>query len=193
MKERPILMSAFSVRTILAGRKSQTRRIVKPQPELGKPWGDSGWTVDPEVMDLPTGLCPRGVIRERLWVRETFGIYSEDEGTNFYVYRADYDPDESGPPPSCRWTPSIFMPRGASRILLEITKVRVEQVQDINEQDAIVEGFPMDARHWIWGRTPQAKFKDLWNRTNEKRGFGWKRNPWVWAISFRRLLPKANG
>lgn len=200
MKTRPILMNAFSVRAILAGRKLQTRRVVKPQPELGRPWGKSGWTVDPERMDLPAGLCPRGVVGEQLWVRETFGVYSEDKGANFYVYRADCDPDESGPPPAHRWTPSIFMPREASRMLLEIAGVRVERVQDITDLDAWHEGA------WWWryddavgpplyvadGENRDC-FAEMWDAISEKRGFGWKRNPWVWVVSFRRLPPKTNG
>ena len=82
-----------------------------------------------------------------------------------------------------RWTSSRFMPRWASRILLEITNIRVERVQDITEEDAIAEGV------YIGGPVypPRLKFRDLWNFLNAKRGYGWDVNPWVCVIEFKKL------
>jgi len=71
MKERPIIFGTWAIPKILDGSKTQTRRVVKPQPILGKPW--KNWTIDPETMDLPTAYCPYGIKQDRLWVRETLG------------------------------------------------------------------------------------------------------------------------
>ena len=86
----------------------------------------------------------------------------------------------------CRWRPSIFMPRWAARIILEITAIRVERLGDITIEDAQAEGVtPLgvegDGRRW------RAAFRELWDSLNAKRGYGWDANPWVWVIEFRRL------
>jgi len=102
---------------------------------------------------------------DTLWVRETFGKYS-----GRWVYRAIdnvYD---------IKWKPSIFMPRAASRISLKITDVKTEQLQEITEADARAEGFKSIA-----------DFKNLWDKLNEKRGYGWEKNPFVYAITFERI------
>jgi len=81
------------------------------------------------------------------------------------------------------WTPSIFMPRWASRIMLEIVSIRVERLQDISEADAFAEG--ISGGDWLGD--PVGEFKKLWNSINEKRGFGWWTNCWVWVIGFKKL------
>jgi hypothetical protein len=160
MKERSILFSAPMVRAILEGRKTQTRRIIKPQPcnpetfGISPIWGqgvsynsdhlgryvlhaafnEGGKRVDRYLS------CPYGRPGDRLWVRETWGRFQSLP--NFPVeYRADYDEkndlDVAGVD---RWRPSIHMPRSASRINLEVTAVRVERLQEITEEDAKAEG-----------------------------------------------------
>lgn len=116
IRERPILFSAPMIRAILSGRKTQTRRIVKP----GKP-------------------CPYGQAGERLWVREAWGRHPESPAI---VYRADADclPHPFGRLGEPKWRPSIHMPRAYSRILLEITGIRQERLHDISNSDALAEG-----------------------------------------------------
>ncbi len=150
---RPILFSGPMIRAILENRKTMTRRIIKPDLMQCLTPED-----EPEVF---VGWCPYGQPRSRLWVRETWGIYTESwtdygwEGDGIadmpipvqlpastmhrkyhVVYKADgYEAD-----PGEKWRPSIHMPRWASRITLEVTDVRVEKLQDISEEDAIAEG-----------------------------------------------------
>lgn len=193
MKERPIIFNGKMVQAILNGHKTQTRRVMKPQPVLGRPW--KNWTVDPDEMDLPTAYCPHGIARDHLWVRETAGlldqgddpkgnirwveIYYKAGGENRHFRRSDF-----GPYKYVVWTSSRFMPRWASRITLEITSVRVERLQDISTKDAIAEGWPGEdepfrlgeAKHW---------FQALWDSINAKNAFGWDVDPWVWVIEFK--------
>jgi hypothetical protein len=201
IKERPILFSAPMVRALLDGSKAQTRRIMKPQPEPSQDErGGHRWPSKAhqsmlhveEEMQKWTGLagdaCPHGDIDDRLWVRETFAVYGDDEQ---YVvhYRATNQVPGSG------WKPSIFMPRKLSRITLEITGVRVERLNDISEADARAEGakcadratgreviFPDQSQHcgsWI------LHYREIWESIN---GAGsWDANPWVWVIEFKRV------
>lgn len=182
MKERPILFSAEMVRAILENRKSVTRRVIKTDHTL---------LDDPNI--LPATIeayktawvktCPYGQPGDRLWVRETWAdsFASDDDSHNGYVYAAT----NHGPEPR-RWRPSILMPRLASRITLEITGVRVERVQDITEEDAMVEGFK--ALHVVFSHGPSYRdtFIEYWNLLNAKRGYGWDANPFVWVIEFKR-------
>lgn len=174
MKERPILFSGGMVRAILDGRKTQTRRVIKPQPS--KPVGpnhDGLWsdTCDPVTRYFG---CPYGQPGDRLYVRETWRI---NLSGNIW-YRADGKSVADG-----LWKPSIHMPRILSRITLEIESVRVERVQEITPDDCRAEGIG-DEFNDIGARYC---FGQLWNEINEPRGFGWEVNPWVWAITFRRV------
>lgn len=184
MKERPILFSAPMVRAILAGCKSQTRRIVKPQPFAHeRPVIEDGEVL---VGDGKTWRLPYGKPGDRLWVRETFCAKSFFTPTE-YRYRADgVEPFVMGPPVGdipMAWKPSIFMPRAASRITLEVTGVRVERVNDISEADAVAEGIP--AFPTSPSKIPRMHYATLWNSIN---GAGsWDLNPWVWRIEFKRL------
>ena len=212
MRERPILMSGEMVRAILDGRKSQTRRVVKPQPyaewcpvvELYHPTlvdrdGDEypGAEVFGAADENEGRICPFGQPGDRLWVREGF-TYSDcvietdavllgrEKPRRAPIYRATSILADS---PNIRsWRPSIHMPRWASRITLEITGVRVERLCDMRESDAIAEGCPgQDMEHQDdWPTEPIEQFSTLWDSLNEKRGFGWDANPWVWVIEFRR-------
>lgn len=210
MKEKPIIYNGEMVRAILDGRKTQTRRVVKPQPEIVEPSPDG-----PACGDADNRyLCPYGQPGDRLWVRETWsisngpGIYvCEDQphitvgGFHHHVFfRADSSENTAwgmyGEP---KWKPSIHMPRTASRITLEITGIRVEQVQDISEADAKREGVITSAlsehdqerfaNMRPWPETYRPMFKLLWDSINAKRGYGWDVNPLVWVIEFRRIEP----
>lgn len=196
MKERPILFSAPMVRAILDGKKTQTRRVVKPQPEacsyVPGTHALNGQIIEgnPAVLEQ----CPYGQPGDRLWVREAFfdhGHFPEDPNTPIgerVEYRASewdrVDPADGGP-----WKPSIHMPRWASRITLELTDVRVQMLQEISWEDAIAEGI-RDPRRAATRIDPECgcvlKFADLWDSINAKRGFGWVVNPWVWALTFKR-------
>lgn len=211
MRERPIIMSAPMVRAILAGKKTQTRRVVKPygrdngfcimETENRGLWpyrsddGESCFiTIDGYLNEVAL-RCPYGVPGDRLWVRETWlqadRPLRDDGRGGIIVYRAAY-PNDQVP---LRWRSSIHMPRWASRITLEITGVRVEWLQDISEADAMAEGIgkPAGAQFWYSdirgsprpGDTPQWAYRNLWESIH---GAGsWDANPWVWVVAFRRV------
>lgn len=203
MKERPILFNTEMVQASLEGRKTQFRWVVKPQPDLV---GNDGPITVHTVYGFSQIKSPFGQVGDRLWVRETFetdGDFAKFK-TGRVRYRADY-PDGKNPC-GLPWTPSIHMPRWASRILLEITDIRVERVQEISEEDVKAEGTPVfkptGAIRTINGKrqmklvaclpTPSNQptkddFHILWNSIYAKRGSGWDVNPWVWALNFKVL------
>lgn len=213
MKESPILFSGEMVQAILDGRKTMTRRVVKPQPYESR----GSWLWEPPhrccvkndiVCDMadnsggdgdPLTWC-RFQVGDRLWVRETWQLNAWG-GSSDYVairYRADNSiskPIEgvqrslipkNGGGVSWKWRPSIHMPRWASRLTLEITDVRAERLNAISEEDAKAEGFQATQNERGEGSTAVDWFRNLWDRINGKR-FPWAANPWCWAISFRRL------
>lgn len=200
MKERPLLFSAPMVRALIAGTKSQTRRVVKApgwdpaSPEYG------GLTGIKQHADERIGLqayfwharsalahgvrCPYGQPGDRLWVRETWRRYGDG-----IAYRADYGDASFADEVHAPWKPSIHMPRCLSRITLEITGVRVERLKDISADDAYDEG----AADWAaetqrngnkWPNIVRA-YQGLWESINGPGS--WDANPWVWVLSFRRL------
>jgi len=197
MRERSILFNGAMVRAILAGEKTQARRVVKLTigghvKELGR---HRRWHPDdPEA----TLACPYGQPGDRLWVRETcrFGVHADLWDAVEYkadgAWRKLTDLDEATGwrfgelcgYNSAKWRPSIHMPRWASRLLLEVTEVRVERVQDISEADAIAEGLSESAYH-------PNPFAALWDSINAKRGYEWAKNPRVWAITFQKLQAEA--
>lgn len=212
--EHPILFNGAMVRAILEGRKTQTRRVVKnlegrpatswmmhQAVECADSWSsDSGWM----------GRCPYGQPGDRLWVREAFAIvprtaYRRSEGVqqtlrpddpydhDAAIYREGWSRSKGG----FRWRPSIHMPRWASRILLEITAVRVERLRDISEADARAEGIS-DGGCLNCGEpepcgceepAPDARdsFCRLWQSINGPGS--WADNPWVWIVEFKRVQP----
>lgn len=212
-RERPILFNGPMVRAILDGRKTQTRRVVEPQPE------DAGFGRNCRVAPYCTGTewplayyerrgpcwnssvplrCRLGRPGNRLWVRETW--FSSTPKTPSRVrYAADdlirledglFARAVCNPP---KWRPSIVMPRWASRITLEIVAVRVERLRDISERDALAEGCEREFKSdgsTAWGAglvEAVENYKTLWDSINAKRGFGWDINPWVWVIEFKRV------
>ena len=203
MKDRPILFSAPMVRALLDGSKTQTRRLVKPQPpaHLNKlrHIGNGDWQFVEDTCQLAdtvsTVRCPYGQPGDRLWVRETWW---RDEEDNSIIYRVDANSDivyvnkhETGLA-KYNWRPSIFMPRAASRITLEITAVRVERLQDISGADAQAEGIVpdgdggwhlADTRHYMGD--PISSYASLWEYINGADS--WDLNPWVWVIEFKKV------
>lgn len=212
MKEHPILFSGPMVKAILDGRKTQTRRVIKPQPPHWK-WNHDQWDercINVSLNDDNDGyyvICSYGKAGDHLWVRETWDFRDLYPSFDKYLisYGADGEQREvkgvSAWNPIVynypRWRPSIHMPRWASRLTLEIVNIRVEHVQEIKTEDVRAEGivqtqdgywlaplagvpdFP-----WEWA---QPAYASLWNDINDKRGYGWDINPWVWVIEFKMV------
>ncbi|EOV5314160.1 morphogenetic protein [Klebsiella pneumoniae] len=206
--ERGMIFNAEMVRALLSGRKTQTRRIIKPQPEATLSGSLSGKWLSrplnglllPKIEDIAIH-CLFGVLGDRIWVRETFqgplfdydlmDSYCKDptpfEKPEFCVYKADgvpapefYDADDEL---HCCWRPSIHMPRWASRILLEITNVRVERLKSISDGDAIREG--CSTADMKSGDCVADVFARLWASIYGDES--WNSNPWVWVIDFKRI------
>lgn len=208
MKERGMIFNADMVRAILDGRKTQTRRIMKPQPEPC-PRGGHWWPsnvfktmlhVEDEMQNGKGGwgglvgdACPFGDVGDRIWVREAFASGLSTKST--LAYRATHKREdlEDGFYDTIKWTPSIHMPRWASRILLEITDVRVERLNSISQEDAQAEGMELtgwrptysdpDSGGEVW--TPYDNFAQLWESIYGEES--WQANPWVWVIEFKRV------
>ncbi|NBN70959.1 hypothetical protein GWJ01_07545 [Proteus sp. G2618] len=210
MKERGIIFNAEMVRAILDGRKTQTRRIVKNvMPDNGiwlkKPTKTRSGTTT-HVLDAPKyNLCPLGKAGDHLWVRETWMPDAPRDGTwgdvEFYgckdsqlsmipecyrtpehcIYCASWDGAEM-----IGWTPSLHMPRWASRITLEIIDVRVERLKDAGDTEFKAEGYPLE-RELIGGSMdPFCWFRNLWDSVSPTN-FKYEDNPWVWVIEFKRI------
>lgn len=172
MKERPILFSAPMVRAILGGTKTQTRRPVK---NLGFVTGIGHLLNGSDNRSEWPDFCPHGKTGDRLWVRETWHPDSSKiDGSPAYKADVDYDTSD------CKWKPSIYMPRKASRIDLEITGIRVERLHDISEEDCRAEGIIITDALTLW-----RAYQSLWESINGKSS--WGLNPWVWVIEFRRI------
>ena len=196
MTDRPIIFSAPMVRALLEGSKTQTRRILKPQPTkidgIGRWYRMPGGGESLNCHDL------RFAPDDRLWVRENWSVKRhepcldhERDWQSLSSPTIRYTADDSERPPTRgdkktgfgifhgsveKGLPSIHMPRWASRLTLIVEGVKVERLQDISEADAIAEG--------ITGRIePQDSYKDLWNSINGPKA--WDANPWVVAVTFR--------
>lgn len=200
MKSTPLLFSGPMIRALLDGRKTMTRRVVKYIPMLVEPLAwcaaaraqEPGWV---HIVGDYRRFCPYGQPGDEIWCKETFCI-SADGIDNTIAFRADGWTE--CPSPIGKWTPSIFMPRAASRISLGITAVSVERVQEISEADAKAEGAPEPTGRrgcypapWATAKAGpldyRASYRILWDEIN---GDGsWARNKFVWVISFRRVKP----
>jgi len=160
------------VRAILDGRKTQTRRVIKPHPNA------DNWT----------GRCPYGKSGDQLWVRERYTLTNHGDPVYFADFkdkRGDYWHSIAVDPKGVKWKPSIYMPRSASRITLEITGVSGAWLQDISRGDAMAEGCPF--ANTADGPNPRQWYADLWEQINGEGS--WDANPWVWVIEFKRVKP----
>ncbi|MDV2903126.1 hypothetical protein R0H17_15915 [Phytobacter diazotrophicus] len=227
MKERGMIFNAEMVRAILDGRKTQTRRIMKVQPSEGFAPMNMALETDyeahwytPGVVDKDGYLqpakhdvfgvasdeegytCPFGAVGDRIWVRETWAEAGAS-APELKLYRANYPEHvpshyENVPPvDEIRWTPSIHMPRWASRITLEITGVRVERLQNISDTDVDAEGFAGDFPTSLFPALFPGEPSD-WSHLSMRECYGvlwksiygeesWQANPWVWVIEFKRV------
>ncbi|WP_062117248.1 hypothetical protein [Collimonas pratensis] len=205
MKERPILFTGAMVRALLDDRKVQNRRIINPQPQMVTDGAILPWEGKPvalmQLLQQTKRPCPFGQPGDRHWVRETWAAFDAD-------WRHPGKPHDlrDGPWPNIAyqadgtlpsgatglWRPSIHMPRWASRIQLEVTAVRVEQLRCIKESDAQAEGVTIEDRHmngYCAGECyPPAirAYRELWGSLYG--GGSWDANPWVWVVEFRRVL-----
>ncbi|HDL8133254.1 TPA: hypothetical protein PXQ50_000058 [Yersinia enterocolitica] len=211
VKEKGILFNVEMAQAILSGRKTQTRRIIKVQPqvteqrlrELGA-WQD-GFNLSQQVnAAFQAGFidvsCPLGKPGDQLWVRECFRVHSRATDVATLVYRASErhswtEQTRRVPVSDCnrpvspdKWTPSLHMPRWASRINLLITGVRVERLNTISTGDAMAEGYPAECEAtggsldaWLW-------FRELWDGIYPDNTF--EVNPWCWVIEFERMEAK---
>nr|WP_216662762.1 hypothetical protein [Klebsiella aerogenes] len=219
-----MIFNGEMVRAILDGRKTQTRRIMKVQPEPSKSRPRDFWFSSKKlesmvhISDFAPGnspiadyhlfiqehCCPFGAVGDRIWVRETWARYNIDQNSHDLAYRATTPADW---PEEGRWRPSIHMPRWASRILLEITNVRIERLNAISPEDAESEGlertnftgfgdepglpsYPepdvyFDPLKKQWKEYPPEAFAGLWESIYGEGS--WKANPWVWVIEFKRV------
>ncbi|MCC6454470.1 MAG: hypothetical protein IT328_05965 [Caldilineaceae bacterium] len=185
MTDRPIIFSAEMVRAILEGRKTQTRRVIKPQPDHFHKFSDGILRPQIGLREIECLYKP-GMT---LWVREAFTGDWRGNGQpspTFINYRADSEIPEQYSS-NAYWRSPIHMPRWASRITLEVVSVRVERVQDISDDDAVEEG--VDRTNTSIPTYAIQRYRKLWDTINAKRGYSWESNPWVWAITFRRLEP----
>lgn len=208
MTERPILFSGPMVRALLDGRKTQTRRVIKPQPVLSGDWAE--WPHPKRGFGTYSCQFASSVVEagdrlpyapaDRLWVKETWrGALSFDhlKPADLPVGAVQWEADGSkhfDDFAAGKLRPSIFMPRWASRITLMVTDVRVQRIQDITEEDAKAEGAsqspmpeldePLSSGGKLYQPNHRDGFRTLWDSLNADRGFSWYANPWVVAIAF---------
>lgn len=213
MKERPIIFSADSVRSILAGRKTQTRRVIIPWPMAAFEPAEPGVWVRTEsksyfeggmVADAYRQPCPYGQPGDLLWVREPWRLKSWSASAHYgeAEYRADGRVREVDGPwtfgkafPAGRepeaWRSPLHLPRWASRLTLEVVEVRVARLRLITEADAEAEGVEAfslvigfgGVRRRVPGETAREAFARAWDEINGKRA-PWASNPWVWVLQF---------
>ena len=208
MKERPIIFSGDSVRAILAGKKTQTRRIMNVGNHARAQFGSLRNGVASFHDSIPDDPCPlevrcrQGVPGDRLWVKERFffGQAPPDDyplihyaansqafahdGKSVCPHPEHYPSRYAGP-----WTSPLFMPRWASRLPLEVVNIRVERLQSITEDDAIAEGVDEISIRSVPRNATFCRrddFAHLWEILNRKRA-SWDSNPWVWVVQFKRV------
>lgn len=184
--ERPIIMSSESIIAILAGRKTQTRRVVKPLAE--------SLPNDTNVLRLIRKRCPYGHPGDNLWVRETWRVA---DGYEYTLTAAEWEGGQNPAhieykandphPENVKWRSPLYMPKWAARLWLEISNIRVERLQEITSVGIESEGINPRVRGQGGCRED---FKSKWNKLNAKRGYGyaWEANPAVWVIEFTDLL-----
>jgi hypothetical protein len=203
---KPILFSTPMVRAILAGRKTQTRRVIKvDNPDEWEAVNDCRIVNESDVpcyIVRRKGIEARGIhyprfdVGDILWVRETWAHISDwadvdpEVGVfDGYIYKADWDGGEHP-----KWKPSIHMPKEAARLFLKVTNVRVEKLCKISLYDVWDEGTPqMPGNNDADGAVGHEDFIYLWDSINAKRGYGWQTNPWVWVYEFKRMESEVEG
>lgn len=212
MKEIPILFNTEMVQAILEGRKTMTRRIIDPQPEVGEYpqtklngyyWKNKFYFTKYDRKDISLVDNSRyGQPGDVLWVRETFCLPSLYDGfEKDYYFKAGFSSsDIKDRNASQSWKPSIHMPKVAARIWLQVEEIRVERLRDITQEDAISEGIkfsrlfeewggvvphPKVKDHYRWYANPVDAFNNLWIHINGEESF--KANPWLWVVKFRVL------
>lgn len=214
MNCKPILFNTDMMKAILAGQKTQTRRVIKPQPRMilsyiacsserrtagkwsypseldWKMWEDERYKLPADFSEEEKAQLwvPPVDADDTLWVRET---WYKDAGR--YLYRADYGENEhfyqSGNEIAMHWHPSIHMPKEAARIFLRVKRVGVERLQDITADGIRAEGLTSMAASCGDTEIALAEWKNLWDSTIKKTDlpcYGWEANPWVWVIEFER-------
>lgn len=204
MAIKPILFNTEMVRAILDGRKTCTRRLVKPQPKSklcytfagsdSNTWGYPNRTAHEiwgEEFKLPNDITEEELSKrwnppyhtdDILYVRETW-----KKAPNGYYYYEDWQKDDIAD--VTKWKPSIHMPKEAARIWLKVTDVRVERLQDITSEQICKEGVEVEEPYVLNGEEKRYAFSSLWNSTVKKSDldrYGWDANPWVWVIEFER-------
>lgn len=212
MADRGILFSAPMVRALLAGRKTQTRRLIRNPEYYGCPTGDCPHERQVECNDAMQALAGEIVphaVGDRLWVRETWGCHwatdnqkaseidpdcwSVRYAADGYIRPARRDGSLATADQFKRGRPSIFMPRWASRLWLTVTDVRVQRLQDIDNFDCVAEGIERAALVDGWkdygpeplaGLNSIASYRTLWNSLHTEPGTRWADNPWIYALTF---------
>lgn len=208
---KPILFSTAMVQAILEGRKTQTRRVIKPKPDDGGLWNDdefprsinselTGWNGTVDETGESKEFKPKYQKGDILWVRETFSV--EGNTTRNYSFKADL-PEWMDAKGIAKWKPSIFMPKAAARIFLKVISVRAERLHDVTWNDAMAEGIQVkydkdnpeqplykfypcnDLRDNTYLENPVASFCSLWKSINGLES--WDSNPWVWVYEFERI------
>lgn len=218
--EKPILFSTPMVIAIDENRKGQTRRIIKSKHESGllrvakNQKGEIteitslDWNERPYNDDNTNDINPKYNVGDILWVRETWAKVPITAYGSEFIYKADFNRTYSG-----GWKPSIFMPKDAARFFIEVTKVRIERLQDISEEDAIAEGlYSQNFTGWgdepnlphfpeptvykanktrDWSEDAIGEFQHIWESINGKES--WNENPFVFVYEFKKVeKPKKN-
>lgn len=207
MAIKPILFNTEMVRAILDGRKTCTRRVIKPQPQsrlcytyAGSHKGCIGkWTYPNrgahefwgEEYKLPENIKDEELSKQWnppyhtddiLYVRETW-----KKAPNGYFYYEDWQRNDIAD--VTKWKPSIYMPKEAARIWLKVTDVRVERLQEITSEQICREGVEVEYPHVLNGEEKRYAFSRLWDSTIKKSDldrYDWNASPWVWVIEFER-------
>lgn len=190
---KPILFNTEMVRSILEGRKTVTRRAIRPQPE-GRPIRMTENSCYPgcyAIEGTPRVIRPPYQPVDILYVRETWN----GDWCDHYIYKADGGSAKAaGYTAEPKWRPSIHMPREAARLFLRVTGVRVERLKDIDGHGILKEGIDNGksnpAMGTRWENMQSMAFAELWNNTikpSDRALYGWAANPWVWVIEFERI------
>lgn len=185
MAERPFSFSSTEVTAIIAGRKTQVRRVIRPRNSWSERY------IKAKSHEMPMSFCPYGVPGDRLWAREAWASTDQIGVHRFdaeIVYRADGQPWDSEYQ-GWRWKPGHYMPRAYSRITLEVVSVRVERLGDITGRDVLAEGVDNGKSNPTmgerWENMQRMAFTELWESINGKGS--WAANPLVWVVEFKKL------